>query len=101
MKTYHEMIQFIVDQVDLGKLRYYEWPAVIAIAEAYGIPQDTVFSDVQFEKELREKAKKEQRKALSRASNEQRRLANLTKNVEQCTYSQADIDNYEKWDGDE
>ena len=77
MKSYHEMIQFIVDQVDLGKLRYYEWPAVIAIAEAYGIPQDTVFSDVQFEKELRERAKKEQRKAESRSSNEQRRLANL------------------------
>lgn len=77
MKSYHEMIQFIVDQVDSGKLRYYEWPAVIAIAEAYGIPDETVFNDVQFEKELRERAKKEQRKAESRASNEQRRLANL------------------------
>lgn len=77
MKSYHEMIQFIVDQVDLGKLRYYEWPAVIAIAEAYGIPDETVFNDVQFEKELREQAKKEQRKAESRSSNEQRRLANL------------------------
>lgn len=77
MKSYHEMVKFIVDQVDLGKLRYYEWPAVIAIAEAYGIPQDTVFNDIKFEKEFREKAKKEQRKALNRASNEQRRLANL------------------------
>ncbi len=83
MKTYHEMVQFIVDQVDLGKLRYYEWPAVIAIAEAYGIPQETVSSDVKFEKEFREQAKKEQRKAESRASNEQRRLANLAKDVEQ------------------
>ena len=77
------MVQFIVDQVDLGKLRYYEWPAVIAIAEAYGIPQETVFGDVKFEKEFREQAKKEQRKAESRASNEQRRLANLAKDVEQ------------------
>lgn len=77
MKSYHEMIQFIVDQVDNGILRYYEWPVVIAIAEAYGIPQDTVFNDIKFEKEFREKAKKEQRKALNRASNEQRRLANL------------------------
>ena len=77
MKSYHEMVKFIVDQVDLGKLRYYEWPAVIAIAEAYGIHQDTVFNDIKFEKEFREKAKKEQRKALNRASNEQRRLANL------------------------
>lgn len=84
MKSYHEMIQFIVDQVDRGKLRYYEWPAVIAIAEAYGIPDETVFNDVKFEKELREKSKKEQRKAESRASNEQRRLANLAKDVEQC-----------------
>jgi len=83
MKTYHEMVQFIVDQVDLGKLRYYEWPAVIAIAEVYGIPQDTVFGDIKFEKELREQAKKAQRKAHNRASNEQRRLANLAKDVEQ------------------
>lgn len=79
MKSYHEMIQFIVDQVDHGTLRYYEWPAVIAIAEVYGIPQETVFFDIRFEKDIREKAKKERRKAESRASNEQRRLANLAK----------------------
>lgn len=79
MKSYHEMIQFIVDQVDHGKLRYYEWPAVIAISEAYGIPQETVFGDVKFEKDFREQAKKARRKAESRASNEQRRLANLAK----------------------
>lgn len=79
MKSYHEMIQFIVDQVDNGKLRYYEWPAVIAIAEAYSIPQETVFNDIKFEKEFREQAKKERRRAESRVSNEQRRLANLAK----------------------
>jgi hypothetical protein len=79
MKSYHEMIQFIVDQVDNGKLRYYEWPAVIAIAEAYEIPQETVSTDILFEKEWRGKAKKERRKAESRASNEERRLANLAK----------------------
>lgn len=103
MKSYHEMIQFIVDQVDLGKIRYYEWPAVIAIAEAYGIPQETVFGDVKFEKEFREQAKKEQRKAESRTRNEQRRLANLAKDVEQSwrdnpdrmggQFSQDEIDN--------
>lgn len=107
MKSYREMIQFIVDQVDLGKLRYYEWPAVIAIAEAYGIPQETVFSDVKFEKELREQAKKEQRKVASRASNEQRRLANLAKDVEQSwrdnpdrmggQFTQDEIDNANRW----
>ncbi len=83
MKTYHEMIQFIVDQVDNGRLRYYEWPAVMAIAEAYGIVQETVFNDVQFEKQFREQAKKAQRQAQSRASNEQRRLANLAKDLSQ------------------
>lgn len=79
MKSYHEMVQFIVDQVDKGKLRYYEWPAVMAVAEAYGIPQETVFNDIKFEKEFREKAHKEARKAESRASNEQRRLANIAR----------------------
>ena len=101
MKSYHEMIQFITDQVDSGKLRYYEWPAVIAIAEAYGIPQETVFSDVKFEKEFREKAKKEQRKALNRASNEQRRLANLAKDVEQSWRDNPDRMGGGGWTADE
>lgn len=79
MKCYHEMIQWVVDQVDHGKLRYYEWLAVLAIAEAYCIPQETVFGDIKFEKDFREQAKKEQRKAQSRASNDERRLANLAK----------------------
>ena len=79
MKSYHEMIQFIVDQVDNGILRYYEWPVVIALAEVYSIPQETIAEDIKFEKEFREQAKKAQRKAESRASNEQRRLANLAK----------------------
>lgn len=79
MRSYHEMIQFITDQVDNGTLRYSEWPAVIVISEAYSIPQETVFNDVIYEKEFREQAKKERRKAESRASNEQRRLANLAK----------------------
>jgi hypothetical protein len=82
MKSYHEMIQFIVDQVDNGKLRYYEWPAAIAIAEAYGIPQETVFDDIKFEKEFREQEKKNRRKAENRASNEQRRLTNVSKRAE-------------------
>jgi hypothetical protein len=73
------MIQFIVDQVDNGKMRYYEWPAVLTIAEAYGIPQETVFNDIKFEKEFREQARKEARKVASRESNEQRRLANIAR----------------------
>lgn len=85
MKSYHEMIQWVVDQVDHGKLRYYEWPAILAITEAYGIPQDIVFDDVKFEKEFREQAKKAQRKAESRDSNEQRRLANLARKQNERT----------------
>ena len=77
MKTYHEMIQWVVNSND--KLRYHEWPALMTIAEIYDIPYGIVQSDVQFEKDFREKAAKEQRKAMSRSSNEQRRLANLAK----------------------
>lgn len=83
MKSYHEMIQFIVDQVDNGKLRYYEWPAVIAISEAYSIPQETVFNDVKYEKEFRKLAKKDARRKEHQASNEARRLANLKDHNEQ------------------
>ena len=82
MKSYHEMIQFIVDQVDKGTLRYYEWPAVIALAEAYGIDADIVRNDINFEKEFRERARKEARKEEHRRSNEQRRLANLARQGE-------------------
>lgn len=77
IKTYLEMVRWVVD--NNTRLRYYEWPALLAIAEAYGVPYENVQRDVQFEAALREKALKEQRKAASRASNEQRRLANLAR----------------------
>ena len=54
MKTYEEMIQWLVDNAE-DRLRYYEWPAIMAISEMYGIPHQTVFNDVKFEKDLREK----------------------------------------------
>lgn len=77
MKSYHDMIQWVVNNND--KLRYYEWPALMAISETYNIPYEIVQADMQFEKDFREKAAKEQRRAESRAGNEQRRLANLAK----------------------
>ena len=77
MKSYEEMTYWVVALSD--KLRYHEWPALLAISEMYDIPYDIVQSDVQVIKDQREKALKEQRKAESRASNEQRRLANLAR----------------------
>lgn len=75
IKNYLEMVRWVVD--NNSRLRYYEWPALLTISEAYGVSYENVQRDVQFEAALREKAAKEQRKAASRASNEQRRLANL------------------------
>ncbi len=79
MKTYEEMIQWVVDNSTTGsmKLRYNEWPAIMAMSEIYSVPYETIANDVKVKKDLREKAEKERRKAESRASNEQRRLANL------------------------
>lgn len=85
MKNYHEMIQWLVDQVDSGQLRYNEWPVVMAIATAYGIPKQTVVDDVLFEKDIRAQVKKEQRRAEHRASNEQRRLDNLARKQHEQT----------------
>jgi hypothetical protein len=76
MKIYEEMIQWIVDHSN-NRLQHHEWPAVLAVAEMYGVPHQTVFDDVQFEKDFREMALKKKHKAEHRASNEQRRLANL------------------------
>lgn len=80
MRTYSEMIQFIAVQAE-DRLRYFEWPAVIALAEAYGVDQDTVRNDIKVVTELREAARKSARKERHRASNEERRLANLEKKV--------------------
>jgi hypothetical protein len=77
MKTYEEMIQYTVDKVDSGILRYQEWTAVILLSEAYGVSQEIISSDIKVEKEFREKARLEKRRMESRASNEKRRLANL------------------------
>ena len=77
MKTYHEMIQFVVDQADKRIFQYHEWVAALTIAEAYDIPQETVFGDIKFEIAFRDKAHKEARRAAMQASNEERRLANL------------------------
>lgn len=77
MKTYHEMIYWVVARND--QLRYHEWPALMAISEAYGVPYESVAADVQTVKIHREREQKDLRRALSRASNEARRLANLAR----------------------
>lgn len=82
MKSYTDMIQFVVDKVDQGILRYYEWPAVLTIAEAYGTDTVTVANDIKAEKEIREQARKQARKAEHRRSNDERRLANLARQGE-------------------
>jgi len=82
MKTYHEMIQFVVDKADERIFQYHEWVAAITLAEVYGIPQQTVFDDIKFEIAFRDKAQSEQRKARHREENEARRLANLAKKEE-------------------
>lgn len=78
MKPYAEIIRFIANE---PKLRYNEWAALLAVAEAYGVSIDTAFIDLKKEKDIIEKAAKDRRKAEHRASNEARRLANLERNV--------------------
>ena len=77
MKTYEEMIQFTVDQDNKGYLQYVDWVTSLLLSEAYGVPRDTVYSDLTAEKEHRVNAKKLARKAQSRVENEARRLANI------------------------
>lgn len=79
MKSYEEMIQWHVDQVDSGKLRYYEWPSALAISEVFGKDSSLVVADINFEKAHRAEIRKQERKELHRAENEKRRLANLTR----------------------
>ena len=78
MKPYTEVIRFIANE---PKLRYNEWAALLAVAEAYDVSIDTAFVDLKKEKDIIEQAEKDKRKAAHRASNEARRLANLERNV--------------------
>ena len=81
MKTYEEMIQFIAAEAG-DRLRYNEWPAVMAIADAYEVPETTVFADVAIAKACRELDIAAARRARARAANEERRLANLARKQE-------------------
>jgi hypothetical protein len=78
MKTYEEMIQFTVDQMS-DRLRYNAWCAYILLAEAYGKTQEEVAKDINAEVSWSEHLRRTQKKAEQRASNEERRLANLAK----------------------
>lgn len=74
MNSYNQMINWHVDQVENGIIRYYEWPSKMAIAVAYGVSEEQVDVDIGQEKEYREDKRKEE--------NEARRLANLKKQRE-------------------
>ena len=79
MKTYKQMIQWHVNQVESARIRYHEWPSYEAIAEIYGVAVNQVVADINQEKEHRENQRRKDRGAEHRASNEARRLANLEK----------------------
>jgi hypothetical protein len=79
MKTYHEMIQWHVDRVQDGRIRYHEWPSSMAISTVYGIDISVVHSDIDFEKKNREEKYAKERKLQHQQENEARRLANLAK----------------------
>lgn len=78
MKTYEQMIQWHVNRVDSGSIRYHEWPSYEAIAEIYGVSVDQVVADINQEKEHRENQRREDRRAELPARLA-RRLANLEK----------------------
>lgn len=77
MKSYADMIQWVVS--NNTTLRYNEWPAVMAIAEIYGMEQAKVVDDIRNAKEIRETALREVRRAKNREDHETRRLANLAR----------------------
>ena len=77
MKTYQEMIQFVVDQVDNGKIRYHEWVVIPVISEMFGVDAQLVYYDIDTEKEYRKLKESARRRQESQNANEARRLANL------------------------
>ena len=79
MKTYDQMLDFVVDQSNNGNLRYVEWVACVVIAEAYNTSPETVMNHINQEKERQKIQLRALNKAKNQASNEQRRLANLAR----------------------
>lgn len=77
MKTYEEMIQYVVD--NHMQLRYVYWAVSFVLAPAYGVDRETVHVDIQNEIAVREEKINQARKAAYRAENEARRLANIAR----------------------
>jgi hypothetical protein len=77
MKTYEEMILWVADND--SRLRYHEWPALMAIAEMFNKPYDEVHTSLNDIKERRKVLAKEAARAKHRAEHEARRHANLAK----------------------
>ena len=78
MKTYEQMIDFLVEDATIGakRIRYYEWVGYLVIAETYGVTVDQVHVDVtrglnQYHTQL-----KDVRRAQQRIDHERRRAAN-------------------------
>lgn len=79
MKTYDQMLDFVIGQSNNGNLRYVEWVACVVIAEAYNTSPETVMNHINQEKERQKIQRRALNKAKNQASNEQRRLANLAR----------------------
>jgi len=81
-KSYSEMINFVVDRVDNGNLRYHEWAIVPVLSEMFGVDSKLVYHDIEVEKDSRKQKESARRRQESRDSNEARRLANLARNFQ-------------------
>ena len=80
MKTYDEIITFMVNDTEGAKqLRYSEWAAILVISEIYGKPYSHIKNDIDEILKKNEVDRKTGRKAQVKLENYQRHLANLSK----------------------
>lgn len=82
MKSYQEMVTYVVDNCDgtqSSDYRYVKWVAAYILGHMFGKTPNEVSEEVNSELARRESVRRELRKQESRASNEARRLANLAK----------------------
>jgi hypothetical protein len=81
MKTYDQMIQYVVDECTVGQmnLRHTKWPAYLLLAHAYDKTIDQVSTDISFGIDHYVELEKIRAKQRARVTNVERRQANLAK----------------------
>lgn len=94
MKTYEEMLDFAVDQIESGNFQYQKWVVGQTLAHMFGLENEVVYRDIDCFLAIREDKRKIERMKQRQVENAGRRNANAKKAFEQG--KEAALNGYER-----